>query len=250
MLDNISTDASLASYNLSYLKDPSFGGWRLAEDTCRFLGILCRTFRPRSVIEFGSGLSTMILAEEIKQGNVGNVLSIDHNDRFPGYPRSLLSGHPAKSNICLSVSPLGLAAYARKLFAFYVLDKNTLKSNAPYDLVIIDGPPYTFDSREAALYAVWPYLAVGGMVILDDANRKDKEQVYLRNWKYHFGESLACRIPDRPFQKGIAILWKTEANHPVKAFSIFESLRSAFKAISILRGGLRNFIKRGLSRTS
>ena len=89
----------LGTYDLSFLEDLLFGGWSIERDTAQFIGKICEIFRPRHVLEFGSGLSTLILAQEASKGNIEKIWSIDHLKNFPGHPYNFLKKRNAPKKI-------------------------------------------------------------------------------------------------------------------------------------------------------
>ena len=51
---------SLDSYDLTYLENPKFKNWSIFKDTAQLIGRYCETVRPKNIVEFGTGLSTLI----------------------------------------------------------------------------------------------------------------------------------------------------------------------------------------------
>lgn len=197
------------SYDIGYICDARFGGWRLQKDACQYIGRICETLRPRRVVEFGSGLSTLLLAHEIKRGNIEEVWSIDHLYDFPGHPRQRIQEVGLDKKVHFLHCPIRPSIFGGKLFNFFDIPKGLLEDIKPVDLVIIDGPPYYFESREAALYAVFAALSKRSLVLLDDAGRQNYEQVYLRNWQRYFGKNIETVIFEKEFKKGLACVWLT-----------------------------------------
>ena len=68
-LKKLSNKESLNKYHLNFI-DSSFGGWKIDENTTKFLGRIIEKFKPENVLEFGSGTSTLLFANEIKKGNI------------------------------------------------------------------------------------------------------------------------------------------------------------------------------------
>ena len=235
---------SLASYDISYLFNPEFGKWRLAEDACRFLGRICEVLKPRVVVEYGSGLSTLILLEEVRKGNVGEIRSVDHLETFPGHPSEAINDtEQSDAPVQFFFRPIRPRWLAGKLFQFYKKSDDGWLGSLPVDLVIIDGPPYYFDSREAALYEIFDNHSPNALVILDDANRQNREQVYLANWKRYYEGAIKSDIFLEQFEKGLACVWKTGAVVPVKPFPVSERMFSSFRAIYHGGLGIRRWLK-------
>jgi len=225
---NIITRESLSGYDMGFLKRPEFGGWRIEEDTARLIGRACEEFKPRHVLEFGTGLSTLVLANEASKGNVERIWSVDHLKDFPGHPRGII-GKDGPVEFCHL--PIRLTTSAGKLFQFYSVTEDFLKKVGPIDLVIIDGPPYYYNSREASLYKVYPYLSKDAVILLDDAGRKGREEVYLSNWKRYFGDKIETNIFLKEFKKGLAYVRPVDANGKISGFKAIERIKDSSKTI-------------------
>lgn len=226
-------------YSLDYIENPDYGNWRVEKDFCQALGAYCRKYKPKKVIEFGTGLTTEILAHEIGQGNVQEVISVDHLNDFPGHPREKLSRLEAGKNISYVVGSIGLHYLAGKMLQFYAWDKSNDNLFKNADLVLVDGPPYFFNGREAALYKIFGYLKKGGVLFLDDSRRQDKELTFLKRWKNYYGENVDVFWDLDNFKKGLGVVIKNDDSKPFHASSITERL-NCFKLTS--RQALANSI--------
>ncbi len=79
---------------------------------------------------------------------------------------------------------------------------------APFDFVLVDGPPARTVGRFMGLPLLWPRLAIGALVLVDDANRTHLEGVWIDLWRRLYGDAL--RVEFYPgFQKGLALMMKT-----------------------------------------
>ena len=223
MLEKINELVSIKSmngYDLGYLSDPRYGEWRLEKDVCQLIGKYCEEYRPEHVLEFGSGLSTLILAHEAEKGNVKKIWSIDHQKNFPGHPGEILEKTGQKSFVNLCSFPIRLKYFAGKLFQFYSIPKRLLKEIGKLDMVLIDGPPYYFHGREAALYMIFNLLGNESLVLLDDVVRQNREMKYIDNWHRYFGSAIDSIIYQDQFKKGLAFIWRTFNNNPIKSFPL------------------------------
>ncbi len=225
-IENLVKEKDWKSYDLSFLNRPSFGRWSMEEDICRFIGRVCETLRPRRVLEFGTGLSTLILAHEVSKRNIEKVWSIDHIRDFAGYPKDILARRGQGDLVDFRCFPIRLTSLAGKLLQFYSIPKGFFKETGPLDLVIVDGPPYYYNGREAALYTVYPHLSPRGLLLLDDAERKHREQLYLKNWKKYFGANIENALYLKEFKKGLACTWPTGQKEPFSEFGLLERMRA------------------------
>lgn len=80
------------------------------------------------------------------------------------------------------------------------------------DCILVDGPPgWAYRGREGALYQVFKFLKVGGIVILDDYGREEEKKAVL-NWVCTFPEALEVRTA--AIGHGLAIIKKKHQAHP------------------------------------
>src|ERR1043166_5299296 len=73
-----------SAIDLSWIQPPSSDeGWTLAPDALRFITSLIGKLKPRHVLEFGSGLSTQVLARATAElSEPAAVSSVDHDPKF------------------------------------------------------------------------------------------------------------------------------------------------------------------------
>jgi predicted O-methyltransferase YrrM len=153
--------------------------WRIGEATMAALVAEVRQVRPHVLVEFGSGASSVRLAQAFPDTSI---LAIDHKAEFLEATRRLAQAHAPGAKISFSLRPLRPQVHAGALYLSY--------RRGPFpqevDAVIIDGPPGgTKRGREACLYQVAPYLRLGGRIYLDDF-RRSLEQTIVRNWLLAF----------------------------------------------------------------
>jgi predicted O-methyltransferase YrrM len=148
-------------------------------EALNFLDARIERIRPKAVLEFGSGVSTLVLAARMAalHGETGpRVFSIDESESYLDETRRMLNS-------------VGLAEYARlaqrevheqvicgRATACYDLDDRFLRSfllTAP-DLVFIDGPSGGGTVRFGTLPLVLRHLDQRCTFFLDDAFRNDE----------------------------------------------------------------------------
>src|SRR5438093_47847 len=93
--------ADFAGVDLSWIEPPPVDdGWTLAPDALRFITSLVQHLKPRHVLEFGSGLSTRVLARactELKPKCA--ISSVDHDSEFAAKVN-------VKGRVRLQIAPL------------------------------------------------------------------------------------------------------------------------------------------------
>jgi predicted O-methyltransferase YrrM len=220
-------------YDLGFLENADFGKWRIEKDLCQCIGTFCERLKPRRVLEFGSGLSTLVLAQEVSKGNIQEVISIDHLADFPGHPREVIVQKGLERVVRFYSFPVAVQWFAGKLLQFYAIPDDFYGKVGQIDLVIIDGPPYFYNGREAALYSVFPSLSLNAIVLLDDAKRKDKEQRYLANWKSYLDGQVEVENFLNEFKKGLGVVTVRHKGGKTVPFSYAERFSDSFRSLKL-----------------
>jgi hypothetical protein len=141
--------------------------------------------RRRSVVECGSGNSTLFTARLMAQHKIeGHVHSIDHDARWATVTQEALRRE-------------GLAAWATVTHAPLLdgwYDVTALPGSiAVIDLLVVDGPPANVAelqrSRERSLDVFRDRLTADATIFLDDAHRRGEREV-LASWHHRHGIAL------------------------------------------------------------
>jgi predicted O-methyltransferase YrrM len=154
--------------------------WAMGAAAYHAAAAYLRRIDPRTIVEFGSGVSTAALARDFPDARI---LSIDHDPRFVGETRERLARSPG---VDVSHRPLTWQHHVGLPYLSYA------QGPLPpvIDAILVDGPPHwTRRGREATLLQALPYLRVGGLVILDDLERRGERRM-LAHWLRTFRGSL------------------------------------------------------------
>lgn len=152
-------------------------------------------------MEFGSGVSSIRLALEFPDARI---LSIESNRRWYESVELLRAEHGVENNLTVSFRPLRWQAHGGAAFLSY--GRGTLPERV--DAALIDGPPtWTRRGREACLYQVMPRLVRGGLVFLDDYQRR-REKTIVRNWRWRYPGAFAVSTIETGHR--ICVLQKVE----------------------------------------
>ncbi|KAB8041580.1 class I SAM-dependent methyltransferase [Janthinobacterium aquaticum] len=181
---------------------PPTRGWAASPDFLLALVHEVQASKPRTVLECSSGASTVVLARCLQQLGAGRVLSLEHDVHFGAQTRRELARHGLSDWAQVIDAPLCEHALDGESWAWY--DIKNLPADLVIDLLVIDGPPQS--TRSLARYPagplLFPLLAAGAAVYLDDAARAD-EQTIVRRWRAAFAPlqltMLAC-------EKGCAVM--------------------------------------------
>ena len=149
--------------------------WRIGEEAFSYICEIIAAHGFKKMIEFGSGASTPRWALKFPDLSI---LSFEHEQKFCDETRQYVSEAGVEDQIEIVHAPLKTVRFKGRSFRSYAV----LKIKNTCDIVIIDGPPAsTRRGREACLYHAYNRLRIGGVVILDDADRAD-EQTIVKNW--------------------------------------------------------------------
>lgn len=149
-----------------------------------FLLLLARAIlseKPESIVEFGSGTSSVVIARCLEINGTGRLLSFDHSPSFAEITRRQLARRKLDAEI--RIVPLRPAHAPSERGAWY--EAGDLPD--AIDMIIVDGPPSTLhpETRSGAGPAAFAKLREGGVVFLDDASRAGERKVAARWRKDH-----------------------------------------------------------------
>lgn len=135
-----------------------YSGWELSPDCLLKIQdiLIQKETQKLDVVEFGSGKSTRVILDFIKENNIPGVL-----DSFDADPQF---AHP-QAKIREIVSCDGRPISFGNDYAFYKLEEGDLRSNS-YDLVILDG--HHGHGRSVAWKYLKDRLSVCCVVVIDD----------------------------------------------------------------------------------
>lgn len=146
--------------------------WSMDTDSLSWLSSFLRDKKPTSVVECGSGLSTLLLAKH----NLQSFLSLEHDKHWFELTKKQLEAESLHKSVDLKLRPLVQLNVNDFLLDWY--DINQLTSFKA-DLILIDGPPGNNGilSRYPAPYLLRPYLHENTWLILDDGNRFNEREI-------------------------------------------------------------------------
>ncbi len=175
--------------NGSDLKDPELAGilqgvelgkWTIASDTIAWLGGFLERERPKRVLEFGSGISTVCLCVMLQRvhGDEGfRLLSIEQSAIETDRTRRMLAALAGGRSCRVVHVPLKPAVVAGAATSFYDLNGSCDAHFAwlgKTDFVFIDGPAAEGPSRYGTLTGLPPALISGARFAMDDGLREEE----------------------------------------------------------------------------
>lgn len=173
----------LSSYNHTYPM-PFGGGWALTPDAAVVLAREIALNRPRTIVELGSGVSTVLIGRMLKQAGVGQLFSLDHDPSWAEETRRHIQASELQDHVVVLDAPLAKQQFGGKDFNWYQIPEQ-LRQAGSIDLIIVDGPPQGLDPsgmpRYPALPAFIAQLSPQAMIYVDDAKRP-QEQAMIERW--------------------------------------------------------------------
>lgn len=162
--------------DLPYDALPYLGSWKADTGLLTLLVDHIFVERPKLVVEFGAGASTLILARALQKAGGGTLISFDQHADFVAATRDWLADHGLVADlraVPLRPSPQGWPGL------WY--DHGPLPRDI--DLMLIDGPPWTIHPfTRGAAASLFDHVAPGGTVMLDDGARPG-ERFVARRWR-------------------------------------------------------------------
>lgn len=173
---------------------PPLRGWAAAPDLLLVIARHALNTRPAVIVECSSGASTVVLAQAARQNGTGHVYSLEHDPHYAGMTRSLLADHGLQDLATVIDAPLEPVTIQGQTYNWY--SDAGLAGIGPIDMVVMDGPPFYVNrlARYPAGPKLFPRLAAGAAVFMDDATREGEKKAVER-WLAEFPH-LSCRTID------------------------------------------------------
>jgi Methyltransferase domain len=167
--------------------------------------------RRRRVLEFGSGVSTILIARlaSVNQLNNFQIISVDDNSQWLDVVRQLLAREGLEPYVRTTYAPLTdspLGIHGLKWYDVGTLEQAV--SDIQFDMVVVDGPAAYRQELRHARYPAAPFvvgrLAKGFSFYLDDTHRRGEREI-MRLWRDRHGLQFT-RVTEHlaTFQKGEA----------------------------------------------
>lgn len=166
-----------------------WSGWTLTRRCARRLLEHLEARPAKRILEAGSGISTVLLADYARRHRA-TLVSLEHLPQYLAATRDLLDRFALAPYADLRLAPLALRLCADgHRYPWYRAELAGV-----FDFVLIDGPPQT-EGRQAALFALAPYLADPWHVWLHDGARPH-EQACVDLWHRHFSFTRRLSLKD------------------------------------------------------
>ncbi|EKG5192913.1 hypothetical protein O3Q92_004683, partial [Escherichia coli] len=177
-----------------------FHGWPISPDMGVFLLEKIRERNYDAIIEFGSGVSTLLIAKGLMAFNLFKdnedkcFISFDHDEYYFTNTQSLLAYHGVESMVDLYLTPLKEWSDCTGCYKYYSCEDvlielaKRIQDGSKRLLVLVDGPPGNTCAN--ARYPALPFMShfISNHEIdwvLDDAYR-DEEKLTAELWKKYW----------------------------------------------------------------
>ena len=165
---------------------------------------------PKTIVECGSGSSTIVLAQALRAFGIdGHIHSLENYEPSTAFVRGELRRHDLERYVTLIFAPLAPKRYDGIVepIAWYDIGAAAIPANI--DLLLVDGPIAVehANARYPAGPELLPKLARTGHVFIDDANRRGERNMVERWCRLH--PDLGVR--ERPAEKGCLELYRADA---------------------------------------
>jgi predicted O-methyltransferase YrrM len=171
--------ALLARLDLAPDALPHLGSWKADTYLLHRIVDMIEAQRPRQAVELGSGATSLVIAKALALHGGGALHSYDSHAPFVGAMEEWLGEHDLAARF--RHAPLATRD-ARWAGLWYALTEVP----GSIDLLVIDGPPWAVHPFARGMAErLFPRIAPGGIVLLDDAARPGERyvaKVWRRNW--------------------------------------------------------------------
>jgi predicted O-methyltransferase YrrM len=161
---------------------PATGGWAASAD---FLVEIIRHVQssgPLTVLELGSGTSSVVVAACLRRGGGGRLVSLEHQPEYAELTRRELTAQGLDDIATVVDAPLVATTLGAEMWRWY--DLGGLGLEGSVDVLLVDGPPA--DTGRLARYPALPLLLArlgpNATILVDDGDRDD-ERAMVARWQ-------------------------------------------------------------------
>lgn len=186
---------------------PFGGGWALTADAGVVLVREIALRRPRTVVELGSGVSTLLIGRMLKEAGQGMLYSLDHDAAWAERTRAHVRANGLEDHVVVLDAPLARQRFDGEDYEWYQLPAE-VRGLQGIDLLVIDGPPQALSPngtpRYPALPAFGERMSPDGLIYVDDAKRP-QEQRMIDAWMKRDPQLQSWMVQTAP---GTCLLYK------------------------------------------
>jgi glycosyltransferase involved in cell wall biosynthesis len=179
--------------------------WVVLPDFIQHFIELVKESKPSTIVECGSGLSTLVGGYMVKNKIIKNFISIEHEEQFYEATLDDLKKHTLEKYVTLLYAPLKRISINGEEWFWYNTDRFETTINQ-IDLLLVDGPPGKIQkhSRYPAFPLLKKFFHKNTAVVLDDSNRPDEKEI-INRWLFENPGFCASQFKT---EKGMCVLNK------------------------------------------
>ncbi|MCT8498561.1 glycosyltransferase [Chromohalobacter canadensis] len=174
--------------------------WSVAPEFSWWLYSHIVNCKYKSIVELGSGTSTVVIGEALKKNGYGKVVSFEHNEEYYKKTQKLVQDSGVSDYVKLILAPLKNYSLEGETYKWYDICFDHLR-HILYDgaeLVLIDGPPAATNrhARYPALPLLKDFVKKEAIWILDDAAREEEQEILERWVKFTQNNYISDLLPN------------------------------------------------------
>lgn len=150
--------------------------WSAAPDFLHLIADYCLQYKPDTILECSSGITTLVLARCCQINNRGHVFSLENGAEYASTSLDHLQQFQLGNHATVIHAPLEESSLGDRGFLWY---STRDIPRQPIDMLVIDGPPGFIQkhARYPALPLLYDRLSDGCRIYLDDAARDDEQEI-------------------------------------------------------------------------
>lgn len=160
---------------------PRMNGSMLPDDALALIADLIRDHRPELILEAGSGRSTVVLADLLRELGAGWLVSLEHLPEYAQQTKQWLAANALDEFAEVRYAPVRPQLVEGAHSEWY--DPSGWDDLENIGLLLVDGPPANLSAfaRNPALPLLRDRLASHAVIVLDDVFGRRREEAAIRN---------------------------------------------------------------------
>jgi len=156
----------------------------------------------KTIVECGSGVSTLHLAHALRALGRGHLFSLEEDPRWADHVRGMLEVNGLADWATVVTAPLAAQTHLGHTTRWYDLTAAALPPSPGIDLLLVDGPRGIKGqlARLGAVPALWERLSGAAIIYLDDADRPEEREIF-KLWCEHFPLSAEVVVTERGMER-------------------------------------------------
>jgi predicted O-methyltransferase YrrM len=166
---------------------PPMRGSAISPDFAAQLASIILVERPRTVLELGSGASTIVGGYALESVGGGKLISFEESEEYANQTRERVKQHGLQEIVTVVYAPLHAIGLRNVEWLWYDMRRSDLGNSI--DLLVVDGPLQTGRTGGPIRYPALPLLhdrlSPKCIVMVDDCHRSQEKQM-VEHWTREF----------------------------------------------------------------